>query len=633
VADATTADATTADATTADAKSNLPEAGAGDSGTDGSPATTDSGGDGAPVNTCGDAGEPQADSWSFGVIGDTQWPTTTDEAQNPNAEPVSIINQTNAALVAQGVRFVVQVGDLIGDSSSNKATQDNPTDRASIDTRATYAQALYNANIGFFPVRGNHEPFAFEADEFKTVFPQTQNGGNNSTPLSAFGAHGDADAGLVPKYGSSFVVGSNFDSPKADGGPSKWQGLTYSFDYANVRFLLLDQYDQDDDKTNPDASVNHNIASQESWIDSTLSGRPQGSHAFVFSHKGLITEEHVDVLLGSTPAENPDDQNAFMASLQANGVHYLIHGHDHMHDRARVVSPDQKSSVTTLTAAANSWYMYTPCNNTVVPDGGAKNVCKDSAGNVIQPSVDQYFNPPNGRKTLLAQDLYKVGYYVVSVSGPQVTVAYYASDDNAVQDPGDQSQWILPASPLLTFTGPRDTFGYSQNGKEFVIAQGASYSSIADSYQQTRAAVLDGTNKNILTSVTGRPFSKAVDTGWAPRTCATASDALTLWGMANQVDSAVGDVYVLSMTYDAQSVSDDRARGGKVGLVTKQNGHWVNAVDANLESSSQKHFTVGAYDPSSNFKLGTFGIDPLAHTAWAVIDYGSASTFAVSDLP
>ena len=65
-------------------------------------------------------------AWNFGVMGDTQWTQhTTDPTNsaftdysidpagdNPYSVAVSIINQIDAQFVQQGVKFVIQAGDL-----------------------------------------------------------------------------------------------------------------------------------------------------------------------------------------------------------------------------------------------------------------------------------------------------------------------------------------------------------------------------------------------------------------------------------------------------------------------------------------------------------------------------------------
>ena len=138
-------------------------------------------------------------------------------------------------------------------------------------------------------------------------------------------------------------------------------GLTYSFDFEDARFVLLDQFipvggwpsGYDMSKT---------INAQQSWITSQLQGR-HVPHAFVFAHKGLITCNHADVLFSEsngTPADNPAYTDAFMDSLADNNVKFYIHSHDHMHDRSIVTDTTGKNAVHQLLCSSNSSKFYVP---------------------------------------------------------------------------------------------------------------------------------------------------------------------------------------------------------------------------------------------------------------------------------
>ena len=91
------------------------------------------------------AAEAASPVWSFGVISDTQW-TVADDGFNPNTSAINIIKQVNKQFINAGVKLVVAVGDMVDVGSATN-----------IGTRALYVQDLYNAGIGFYPLRGNHE--------------------------------------------------------------------------------------------------------------------------------------------------------------------------------------------------------------------------------------------------------------------------------------------------------------------------------------------------------------------------------------------------------------------------------------------------------------------------------------------
>ena len=106
-------------------------------------------------------------------LSDAVWPNSPDN-KNPNSVAVNVINHINQEFINHGVKFVVAVGDLTDNGSI-----------LALDTRATFTQALYNAGIGFYPLRGNHESSKTGAIEFQRIFPQTQTGVNNQTPADA----------------------------------------------------------------------------------------------------------------------------------------------------------------------------------------------------------------------------------------------------------------------------------------------------------------------------------------------------------------------------------------------------------------------------------------------------------------
>ncbi len=309
---------------------------------------------------------------------------------------------------------------------------------------------------------------------------------------------------------------------------------------------------------------------------------------FVLAHKGLVTENHTDVLFGANPAANLGAQNTFLASLFANDVRYFFGGHDHMHNRALVVSPDGASAVQDITASSNSYKFYIPL---AIPNDVTWDV------------------PP--RENPLAQELFTVGYYIVTVDGPRVTVDHYASPN------GCNGDCDLSATPTLTFS-KRETFGYSLNGKEFFVRQGQPYSVVNETYAGTSAAILDGVNGSSLTVFDGRPLSHVVTTGWSERECGAGSSTLYLWGMATAMGSDRTDVHVLSLSYDPRYLRAEAIGNGGFGIVAKDpTGAWVNAVA--LNSGGAPTYVMGPYVPG--YALGTYGVDPDAKTAWAVIDH------------
>ncbi|MCP5279932.1 MAG: metallophosphoesterase [Thiobacillus sp.] len=467
--------------------------------------------------------------WSFGIISDTQWSPTGPVDQSV---AIHVIDQVNQQFINQGVDLVLQVGDLTDDGKNNM-----------LDVRAAHNQALSGAGIEFYPVRGNHEGTSTAAAYMNTAFP-----------------------GL-----------SGYSTPYAE-----TAGLTYAFTHNNTKFMLLDTFTLANGTTKT-------VGEYQSWINTELAAADH-EQAFVFTHKNLLGQNHKDNMFGSSNDANPDMQNDFLASMEANNVKYVISGHDHNHTRSLVTSPDGQSQAHQLITASDSYKFYTPKA------------------------------PYSDRETPFAQELYQVGYYVVTVDGPRVTFDHYASPKWwALSDGSD-------GSPTWT---KRESFGYSLNGKEFVVAPGGYFDGVADNsptgsgWVGTEMAILDGMNATYSNISGNRATSQDVNTGWTSRTEAggnLASDVLSLWGMADTMGSEETDIYVLSMSYDP-------SEGAPVFLATRDaNGNWVNAVELNFGGA--KTFVAGAY---SGQGLGSYGIDEQTHTAWAVLNHGS--DFAVAAVP
>jgi len=555
-----------------------------------------------------------ATPWKFGVMSDTQWPTSPDN-KNPNVA-VNVIRHINQEMINKGVKFVIQVGDL---------TDTTGTNNINLDVRATFAQDLYNAGIGFYPLRGNHESSGPNAVRFKQIFPQTQSGTNNLTPNMVSTTIYGAQA-VNP---GTFTVGSNFATE------TSMEGLTYSFDVENARFVIIDQF------TKPAGTAHANLdATDVAWIGGRLTDVNRPAHAFSFGHKGLVTENHADSLFNSSnptaSQASKDLMETFMGYLQNGGVRYHMGGHDHMHNRAIVSSPNTGNfKVQNIIGASNSYKFYIPPTQTTFNNQLAFR-------NLEKPIV---------------QELFTVGYSVFTVDGPRVTVDHYAMPNGCGGD-CDQTYDVIPyAGNTPTYNGlysspvpftKHDTFGYSLNGKEVLVAQGGSYALTDDTskaiangetgYKGTTAAILSGTNGSTGKDFNLRALTKSVNTGWTPATTGLASDIFNLWGMQDSLatkltpSGAVAtnytfvdpnltktDTYALSVSYDpAVVVNTDTINAGQIiALSTKDaNGNWVNAVDKNV--GGRKRFILGAFNKA--YPLGTYGVDPATHTAWAVIN-------------
>jgi hypothetical protein len=399
-----------------------------------------------------------AEPWKFGVISDTQW-TIADDGKNPNTRAAEIVKQVDQQFIAKGVKSVIAVGDLVDVGSQNNDY-----------TRALYAQGLYNAGIGFYPLRGNHEAahgtYLGSGADFVHAYPQIVPGPdaglNNNTPGDITPALNPI-ADLNPITGNppasktnpdTFTVGTGFSAP--NGVNTDTGGVSYAFNYNNATFLLLDQFKSTDCYTSY-------IPDQQDWIDQTLSSRPPHTHAFAFTHKNILAGNHKDNMFGgpanssdpgdgygidsgtaipSTPGFTVGDkqaaENTFLASLQAHNPKYMISGHDHHHYNSVVTSPDQKSKVHQLITQSDSSKFYTP-------------------GFPVSPN-----------DVPVEQALARVGFYIFTVDGKCVNIEYRADDQGNWKSDNNFPDGTGPlpngTTPALNFV-KRSTTGYCLNGK------------------------------------------------------------------------------------------------------------------------------------------------------------------------
>lgn len=507
-----------------------------------------------------------AEPYSIGFMADTQW-TSNDAANNPSTVALGIMNQILPKFVEHKVKFVLQFGDLTDNGST-----------AGLDVWNSAAQQLYAAGIGFYPVRGNHEPSQAAALRFQANFPQTQ--------------------GL----GANLAGGVNHRSPTT---PAGLTGLTYAFEYQNATFIAIDQFVR---TNNTGTSANSATLDQVDWIAQTLQNRPANTHAFLFSHKPLIGQNHVDNIFGANPSSNPTQRNTLIKAMASTGARYYLSGHDHMYNRSLVKSPDGTAQVQNIIHSSDSYKFYIP----------------------TIPSNDQAYNASNRQETQISQELFTIGYYIATIDGPNVTVTHYASDNGCGGSLGAGKDCDLRATPTLNFA-KRETYGYSLIGKEFVVPAGGSFTNVADQspgagsgWVGTKMAILDGTNAVSATMYDGRSPVQDINTGWQSRTEAQApqlkSDVLTLWGMHNRIGSEQGDTFTLSVKYE------DSARGALALVHKNESGQWVPAIADNFGGTAR--FVAGPW--KAGYGLGTYGVDHATKTVWAVVNRGGEFAVASS---
>lgn len=509
------------------------------------------------------------ESWTFGVTADTQWTITHSlewdpidpyyahvnpnyREENPNYVSVATLQRVNEEFIAHDVSFVVQLGDLT-DRAGNAAMQ----------THADARQPLYDAGIGFFPVRGNHETYGdlygldpdadMNVPAWREAFPQTQGLGPNVFDARSFngpdeealrglsysfdyGANGsDArfvfvdieptsynlvepvphpDYGLGSQYLGWVIYQHDMDVLAGNGSvitPGTWFRIDssgnpstnyYGFEET---FPIADWASPQEPELSSDGT-DYRPGDQQDWISARLTDDERPEHAFVLTHRNLMGQNHVDTTWGSDPGVDPEAQNLFYRSLEENGVGYFLSAHDHMHHRSIVTSPDGNWSVEQLIASSSDPKFYTP-----------------AAGSL---------NGQRSRETPISQELSNIGYYIFNVDGARVTVDYYsdrtgefgtdycwpdgyAGPEGSCGDPrfGAGPERIGSLYLPNFYFEKKETWGYGTNGQRFIVPQGVSYAGetiadgedlvthpqVSDSFRGTHAAILHGFNGSTAT--------------------------------------------------------------------------------------------------------------------------------------
>jgi len=227
--------------------------------------------------------------WKFAVVGDTH----VSNDSNTIAEMIPYF-------LEDSIDLILLCGDIVQGGKKTTA--------AELETELQIWQAifqpLYDAGIGIYPVRGNHED--------------------------------DADNNIM-------VWNSIFSGDKAlpQNGPSGETNLSYSFNYKNAFFIGLDNY------------VNiHKI--NQTWLDEQLAANNQ-PYIFVFGHEAAFKVFHSDCL-----DDFPTERNSFWKSLSDAGVKTYFCGHDHFFDATEIDDGDgnaENNVYQCLVGGGGGWLM------------------------------------------------------------------------------------------------------------------------------------------------------------------------------------------------------------------------------------------------------------------------------------
>jgi len=208
----------------------------------------------------------RAEPWRFVVTGDSRG------VQNGvNAE---ILQELAGQIVSQGAEFVLWTGDLVSGYGDLEVE---------LGYWKELMQPVYDAGIGVYPIRGNHD-------------------------------EGDVDA-WNRAFSGDYALPQN--------GPPGEVNLTWSLVHRNALIVGLDHYIPD-----------HSFRTDQVWLDAELAANTQ-PHVFVAGHVPAFKVRHWDCL-HCYPAE----RDAFWRSLEAAQSRIYFASHDHFYDHMRLDDGD-----------------------------------------------------------------------------------------------------------------------------------------------------------------------------------------------------------------------------------------------------------------------------------------------------
>ena len=218
------------------------------------------------------------DPWSFIVICDSR----SDSASENNGVNTPILAEIANEIVAHNVDFILYPGDLVFGEVGQAGMQ------SQFRTWRDTMQIVYDANIGVYPVRGNHDM---------------------------------GSPSITTAWRNVFFFG---DDPLPNNGPTGEIGMTYSLVHKNAFIVGLEQ------------CINYQRFNQ-TWLNAQLAANTK-PHIFVFGHFPAFKTAH------GCLDNYPTQRNTFWASLKNAGCRTYFCAHDHFFDHAVVDDGDGDSS-------------------------------------------------------------------------------------------------------------------------------------------------------------------------------------------------------------------------------------------------------------------------------------------------
>ncbi|MBE7157701.1 MAG: hypothetical protein INR62_04580 [Rhodospirillales bacterium] len=141
----------------------------------------------------------------------------------------------------------------------------------------------------------------------------------------------------------------------------------------------------------------------------------------------------------------------------------------------------------------------------------------------------------------------------------------------------------------------------------------------ANKSRGTTVSLLDGTASVARNVVANFQAAPTVSQG-----VRAFSDAVDFSGTAN-AGSSLGDKFVIQFTLDETAVLAAGLTDASMSLkwLDPRDGQFKEAYLGDSDGGAAHQFLIGQYLSGTEFQLGNYGVDPLNHTVWAVLDHNS----------
>ncbi|MGB2863006.1 MAG: hypothetical protein WBC05_06750 [Sedimentisphaerales bacterium] len=328
---------------------------------------------------------------------------TCDSRGSINGIQPIVLGELVTEILSQGADFVLFPGDLV----SGYASIGPAGFEAQLRAWVQMMDPVYNAGIGVYVSRGNHEIMDVWGYYIR---PDIDPEDNHATRwLNVFGND------LYP------------EQMLPDNGPALEKYMTYAVTHKNAFIISLDQY----------AGINHDTVHMvnQQWLDAQLAANTK-PHIFIAGHETAFRAMHTDCL-----DNRPDERDAFWASIRNTGGRTYFAGHDHFYDHALIDDGDGNPN--------NNIHQY------IIGTGGARPYAWSPpySGNNSYYTVEQLYHAEN------------YGYVLVEVDGLNVTLTWMERHTIDLRIPG-----IYQPVDFWNYTVNPGPIVLSPNGNENLAA-------------------------------------------------------------------------------------------------------------------------------------------------------------------